>query len=47
MKRIEEFLDIPLAKIEVLPEAVGRWKTDEGQHDFDFLREDMRELEYC
>ncbi|MCX6376712.1 MAG: sulfotransferase [Armatimonadetes bacterium] len=43
---IEEFLGIPLARIEVKPEAVGRWKTDEGRHDFDFLREDMVELGY-
>jgi len=46
LQRIEEFLGIPLAKIEVKPEAVGRWKTDEGEHDFDFLREDMEELGY-
>lgn len=46
LARLEEFLGIPLAKIEVNPEAVGRWKTDEGRHDFDFLREDMTELGY-
>ncbi|MCL6519033.1 MAG: sulfotransferase [Armatimonadetes bacterium] len=46
LKRLEEFLGIHLARIEVRPEAVGRWKTDEGQHDFDFLREDMKELGY-
>lgn len=44
--RIKRFLGIPLAKIEVFPEAVGRWKTDEGVHDFEFLREDMAELGY-
>ena len=44
--RIKRFLGIPLAKIVVFPEAVGRWKTDEGQHDFEFLREDMEELGY-
>lgn len=46
LARIEQFLGVPLAKIEVKPEAVGRWKTDEGVHDFDFLREDMEELGY-
>ena len=46
LARIEKFLGIPLAKIEVNPEAVGRWKTDDGQHDFDFLLDDMRELGY-
>jgi len=46
LARLEAFLGIPLAKIEVRPEAVGRWKTDEGVHDFDFLREDMLELGY-
>ena len=46
LARIRHFLGIPLAKIEVRPEAVGRWKTDEGEHDFELLREDMRELGY-
>jgi len=46
LARLEQFLNIPLAKIEVNPEAVGRWRTDEGAHDFDFLQEDMEELAY-
>ena len=46
LARIEEFLGIPLARIEVRPDSVGRWKTDEGRHDFGFLREDMVELGY-
>ncbi len=46
LAKIERFLGIPLAKIEVRPEAVGRWKTDTGVHDFDFLKEDMAELGY-
>jgi hypothetical protein len=46
LARLEEFLVIPLAKVEVRPEAVGRWKTDEGCHDFDFLTEDIVELGY-
>ena len=46
LARIEQFLGISLARIEVKPEAVGRWKTDEDRHDFDFLRGDMDELGY-
>ena len=46
-RRIEQFLGVPLTKIEVNPEAVGRYKTDEGAHDFDFLQDDMRELGYA
>ena len=46
LAKIEGFLGIPLARIEVRPEAVGRWKTDVGEHDFDFLADDMLELGY-
>jgi hypothetical protein len=46
LRRLEGFLGFPLARIEVRPESVGRWKTDEGIHDFDFLKEDMAELGY-
>ena len=46
LARLEEFLGIPLARIPVRPESVGRWKTDTGMHDFEFLREDMLELGY-
>jgi len=46
LARLEAFLGIRLAKIDVNPEAVGRWRSDEGVHDFDFLREDMKELGY-
>ena len=46
LERLEEFLGFPLARIEVRPESVGRWKTDQGVHDFDFLRDDMAELGY-
>lgn len=46
LKRIEQFLGMGLAKIEVNPQAVGRWKTDDGEHNFDFLREDLIELGY-
>lgn len=35
--KLEAFLGIPLARIEVRPDAVGRWKADSNQTDFDFL----------
>jgi hypothetical protein len=46
LKRLEEFLGIPLARIEVRPESVGRWKSDDGEHDFDFLQEDLIKYGY-
>jgi hypothetical protein len=46
LAKLEAFLGIPLVKIAVKPEVVGRWKTDEGKHDFDFFEEDMREHGY-
>lgn len=39
LKRLEAFLEIPLARIIVRREAVGRWKTDVEPHDFDFFQE--------
>lgn len=46
LSRLEGFLGIPLAKIEVHPEAVGRWRTTDQKPTFDFLRNDMVELGY-
>lgn len=46
LARLEEFLGIPLTRIEVRPESVGRWKTADGAVAFDFLRDDMAELGY-
>lgn len=37
LTRLEEFLGFPMARIPVKPEVVGRWKTAEGQCDFDFF----------
>ena len=37
LRRLEEFLGFPLAKIAVRPEVVGRWRTDKDQHDFGFF----------
>ncbi len=46
LARLEDFLGIPVARIEVRPESVGRWKTADGSVDFDFLRDDMAALGY-
>jgi hypothetical protein len=37
LMRLESFLGIPLSRVIVNPEAVGRWKSDRGVHDFDFF----------
>lgn len=44
--RLEEFLGIPLARIIVRPEAVDRWKDDDGVNYFDFFEPAMREYNY-
>jgi hypothetical protein len=46
LRGLEQFLGIPLTAIEVRRAPVGRWKTDEEQHYFDFFEEDLRELGY-
>ncbi len=46
LERLEDFLGIKLAKIPVRPEAVGRWKKDEGTNYFDFFEPAMREYGY-
>jgi hypothetical protein len=46
LARLEKFLGIRLARIEVRPESVGRWRTDDGQHDFPFFREELLNYGY-
>ena len=46
LMRIEEFLGIPLARIPVQPEAVGRWKSDEGANYYDFFEPAMLQYGY-
>ncbi|MCX5661509.1 MAG: sulfotransferase [Planctomycetota bacterium] len=46
LKAIGEFVGIEMASIPVKPEAVGRWRTDTGVHDYDFFREDLIENGY-
>jgi len=44
--RLEAFLGIPLERIQVRPEAVGRWRRDDGNSFYDFLAPAMREYGY-
>ncbi len=46
LARLEDFLGFKLARIEVRPEAVDRWREDEGTNYFDFLAPAMREYGY-
>jgi hypothetical protein len=46
LARLEEFLGVPLARIPVHPETVGRWKTDEGVNYYDFLEPAMKQYGY-
>jgi len=46
LARLEAFLGIPLARIPVRPEAVGRWRTDGGVNYFDFFAPAMRDYGY-
>lgn len=43
---LEEYLGIPLGKIIVRPDAVDRWKLDDGQNYFDFFGPSMDEFGY-
>jgi sulfotransferase family protein len=44
---LEKYLGFELAKIPVKPEAVGRWREDDGIHHFDFFTPDLLEYEYA
>jgi hypothetical protein len=46
LTRIEEFLGTKLAKIQVHPETIGRWKVDDGVNYFDFFEPAMRQYGY-
>jgi hypothetical protein len=40
LKQLGEFLGFPLATIPVRPDAVGRYRSDTGEHTFPFFAED-------
>ncbi len=44
--RVEAFLGFPLGKVIVRPDSVGRWKTDDGVCDFEFLHPAMKAYGY-
>ena len=46
IRRLESFLGIPLSRIVVRPEAVGRWKKACGDLQLDLLGEALAELGY-
>ncbi len=46
LARLEAFLGIPLARIEMRPESVGRWKTDNEPHDFPCFQEELSSYSY-
>ncbi len=46
LRRLEAFLGIPLARIVVRPETVGRWRKAEGDLQPDLLGEALAELGY-
>ena len=41
LTRLEEFLGIPLARIEMRPESVGRWNSDDKVHDFPCFEDEL------
>lgn len=43
---LEGFLGFDLARIPVQTAPVGRWRTDDGTHMFDFFEENMQDLGY-
>ncbi len=47
LRRLEAFLEIPLARIEVRRDSVGRWRTDDGAHDFPCFEEDLLRYGYA
>jgi len=47
LARLEAFLGFPLARIPVHREAIGRWKTDSGKHDFPCFDEALARYGYA
>ncbi len=46
LRRLEDFLGIPLARIVMRQDTINRWQRDEGLNYFDFLAPAMREYGY-
>lgn len=47
LSRLEAFLGIPLARIIVRPDAVGRYRLDNEPHDFDFFAPELVRFGYA
>ncbi|MCL1793760.1 MAG: sulfotransferase [Oscillospiraceae bacterium] len=47
LKKLENYLGIKMAKIEMRPDSVGRWKKETGKYMYDFFAEDMAECGYA
>ena len=47
LNKISSFLGIPMERIEMRADSVGRWKTDDGVHMYDFFQNDMNEYHYA
>ena len=46
LRRLEAYLGFPLARIEVRPDAVARYRTDTGVNYYDFFAQAMKEYGY-
>lgn len=46
LRKLSGFLNVEMAKIEMRPDSVGRYKTAEGRYMFDFFKDDMDECGY-
>lgn len=46
LQKLESFLGVKLAKIEMRTDSIGRWKADGGNYMFGFFKEDMLECGY-
>lgn len=46
LKRLSSFLGKELTGVEMRKDSVGRYKTDDGVHMFDFFKEDIETLNY-
>lgn len=46
LKLLEGFLNVPLVKIPMRTDSVGRYLTDDKQNMFDFFKNDMKECGY-
>jgi hypothetical protein len=47
LQRLEAYLGIPLSRIIVRRDSIGRYETDEGVNYFDFFEPAMREYNYA